>query len=303
MTSVPADAAGHPAPPERPERPSAPQRVDDAIPPWPGWSAPAALFAGFAAALVCALVIGLVGAVFGASFGEGDTPPAISILATIAQDACLIGAALVFASLVALPRPTQFGLRMPSLKQALKYVVGGYLAFIVFSLVWLAIIGQPDAKDTITEDLGAKDSTVALIAVTFLVTVCAPLAEEFFFRGYFFGALRSNGFWPAALLTGLAFGIVHVFGSPIAFILPLAALGAGLCLIREKTGSLYPGIALHCLNNTIAMGGGEDWTWEIPLVLIGAGLCIALLIRLGLRAWPAERPAAAAPATADAPTG
>jgi uncharacterized protein len=309
MTSVPADAAGHPAPPERPERPdraerpAAAQRAADAIPPWPGWTAPAALFAGFAAALVCALVIGLVATIFGASFGEGDTPPAVSILSTIAQDACLIGAALAFAGLVALPRPAQFGLRTPSLKRALIYVGGGYLAFIVFSLAWLAIIGQPDAKDTITEELGAKDSTVALIAVTFIVTVCAPLAEEFFFRGYFFGALRSNGFWPAALLTGLAFGVVHVFGSPIAFILPLAALGAGLCLIREKTGSLYPGIALHCLNNTIAMGSGEDWTWEIPLVLVGAGLCIALLIRLGLRAWPAERPATATPVTADAPTG
>jgi membrane protease YdiL (CAAX protease family) len=288
MTSVPA-AEGHPAPPERPERPGSPAaRLAGAIPPWPGWSAPAALFAGFAAALVCALIIGLVAALFGAgSFDEGNTPAGVSILSTIAQDGCLIGAALLFARLVAPPRPEQFGLRLPAkLKPAVGYVIGGYVLFIVFSLAWLSIIGQPDTKDTITEDLGAKDSTVALVAVTFIVCVCAPLAEEFFFRGYFFGALRSNGFWPAALLTGLTFGIVHVFGSPIAFILPLAALGAGLCFIREKTGSLYPGIALHCLNNTVAMGGSENWDWEIPLVLLGAAACIALLLRLGVRAWP-----------------
>jgi membrane protease YdiL (CAAX protease family) len=279
MTSVPADGA-HPAPPQHPERP---QRVST-IPPWPAWSAPAALIAGFAGALVAGLVIGLIGAIFGADLS--NPPPAVTIASVIAQDICLFGAALAFARMVAPPRPSQFGLVPVSLKKAVPYVVGGYLLFIIASFLWLSIIGQPDAKDTITEDLGAKDSTIALIFVTFVVTVCAPLAEEFMFRGYFFGALRSNGFWFAALFTGLAFGIVHVFGSPIAFIVPLALLGTGLCFVREKTGSLYPGIALHCLNNSLAMASSEHWSWQIPIVLIGAPACIALLVWLGLRFWP-----------------
>jgi membrane protease YdiL (CAAX protease family) len=296
MTTAPA-ADVHPAPPEQPERPGSPPATGliPTWPAWPGWTAPAALLAGFAAALVAALMIGAVGAVFGADIA--DPPPSVSILSTIAQDGCLIAAALFFARLVAPPRPAQFGLRPAPLKRSVLYVIGGYVAFIVFSFVWLSIIGQPDAKDTITEDLGAKDSTVALIAVTFLVTVCAPLAEEFFFRGYFFGALRKNGFWFAALFTGLAFGTVHVFGSPIAFIIPLAGLGVALCFIREKTGSLYPGIALHCLNNSVAMSSSEHWSWQVPVVLILAPAAIAALIWLGLRLWPvAPVPAMTAPA-------
>jgi membrane protease YdiL (CAAX protease family) len=293
-TAAAADA--HPAPPEHPERPGS-LPAAGLIPSWPGWTAPAALLAGFAAALVAALLIGVVGAVFGADIGH--PPASVSVLSVIAQDACLIAAALLFARMVAFPRPAQFGLRPTSLKRGAIFVVGGYVAFILFSFLWLSIIGQPDAKDSIVEDLGAKDSTVALIAVTFVVTVCAPLAEELFFRGYFFGALRKNGFWPAALLTGLAFGIVHVFGSPIAFIVPLALLGAGLCLIREKTGSLYPGIALHCLNNSVAMCSSEHWSWQVPVVLVLAPAAIALLIWLGLRAWPAP----SARATVGAPTG
>jgi membrane protease YdiL (CAAX protease family) len=298
MSTVPA-AGGHPAPPDLPERPDLGPAGGD-IPAWPGWTAPAALLAGFAGALVAGLVIALVAGIFGASLS--DPPPAVSILSVIAQDACLIGAALLFARMTAWPRPEQFGLRPAPVRRAVAYVVGGYLLFIVASFVWLAIIGQPDAKDTITEDLGAKDSTVALIGVTFVVTVCAPLAEEFFFRGYFFGALRKNGFWPAALLTGLAFGIVHVFGSPIAFIVPLALLGAALCFIREKTGSLYPGIALHCLNNSVAMSSSEGWSWQVPVVLVLAPLCIYLLVRLGLRFWPRPRAGSPARMTADAPT-
>jgi membrane protease YdiL (CAAX protease family) len=296
MTTAPA-ADSHPAPPEFPERAGRGRNPPAAglIPSWPGWTAPAALLAGFAAALVAALMIGAVGAVFGADIA--DPPPSVSLLSTIAQDGCLIAAALFFARMVAAPRPAQFGLRPAPLKRSVLYVIGGYVGFIFLSFVWLSIIGQPDAKDTITEDLGAKDSTVALIGVTFVVTVCAPLAEEFFFRGYFFGALRKNGFWFAALLTGLAFGLVHVFGSPIAFIVPLAGLGIALCFIREKTGSLYPGIALHCLNNSVAMSSSEHWSWQVPVVLVLAPAAIAALIWLGLRLWPvAPVPARTAPA-------
>jgi hypothetical protein len=35
---------------------------------------------------------------------------------------------------------------------------------------------------------------------------------------------------------------------------PLAALGLMFCLVYERTGSLYPVIALHALNNAIAFG-------------------------------------------------
>jgi membrane protease YdiL (CAAX protease family) len=293
MTSVPV-AGEHPAPPERPERPAG-GRVAGAIPAWPSWTAPAALFAGFAAALVTALILGGVGAVFGASVS--DPPPTISILSVVAQDGCLIASALFFARLIAAPLPEQFGLRPAPMPRSLAYVMGGYVGFVFLSFLWLSLIGQPDAKDTITEDLGAKDSTVALIAVTFVVTVCAPLAEEFFFRGYFFGALRKNGFWPAALLTGLTFGIVHVFGSPIAFLVPLALLGTALCFLREKTGSLYPGIALHCINNSVAMSSSEHWSWQVPIVFILVSATLLGLIWLGLRLWPDPPTTALAPST------
>jgi len=294
MTSVP--AAAHPSPPDRPERPSTPTGRD-LPPPWPAWSSVAALIAGFGAATVAAVMIGLLGALGGASLS--DPPPSVGIPSIVAQDACLIGAALLFARMTAIPRPWQFGLRPPrSVWVAAGLVVAGYLVFLGFSAGWLAAIGQSNEKDTITKDLGADDSTIALILVTFVVTVCAPLAEEFFFRGYFFGALRRQGLWPAAVLTGICFGLVHVFGSPIAFLLPLACLGTGLCLLRNFTGSLYPCIALHCMNNSFAMASSEHWGWEIPVTLVGAALCITLLIRLGLRVWGPDPDTVRAPSLA-----
>jgi uncharacterized protein len=281
MTTLP--AASHPPPPEHPELPDgvAARRLP---PPWPPWTAPAALLAGFAGATVVAILIGLIGGAFGGSLS--DPPPAVSISAVVGQDLCLIGAALLFARMVGRPEPWQFGLRPPArIRSAIGYIVAGYLGFILFSYLWLVVIGQPDTQDTITQDLGADQSTVALIAVTAVVTVLAPLAEEFFFRGYFFGALRRQGLWVAAGLTGLAFGLVHVFGSPIAFIVPLAVLGTMLCLLRERTGSLYPGIALHSINNAAAMSSSEHWGWQVPVVLFGSLAAIAVLLRLGVNVW------------------
>jgi membrane protease YdiL (CAAX protease family) len=284
MTSIPAPS-GHPAPPERPEAPQRP--VDDGgpIPPWPGWSAPAALLAAFAAALVVGLVIAILALPFGADLD--DAPASVTILGTVGQDICFIGAALLFARMIAPPRRALFGLVPPvSFKHAVAFVVGGYVAFIGISALWLALIDQTNTKDTIIEDLGAGDSTIALVGVTFIVCVCAPLAEEFLFRGYIFGALRSNGLWAAALLTGLMFGLVHVLGSPIAFILPLALLGGGLCLLREWTGSLYPGIVLHCVNNTLALSSNQGWDWQVPVALLGSLAAIAGLVWLMVRFWP-----------------
>lgn len=298
MTSIPAPS-GHPVPPEHPERPQLPGSGGDdggLIPPWPGWSAPAALLAAFTGALMLSLIIALLAAPFGAKLD--DAPASVTILSTIGQDVCFIAAALLFARMVAPPRRVLFGLVPPrSVKVAIGLVIGGYFAFIGIAALWLWAIGQPDTKDTIIEDLGAGDSTAALIGVTFIVCVCAPLAEEFLFRGYIFGALRSNGLWVAALLTGLMFGLVHVLGSPIAFILPLALLGAGLCLLREKTGSLYPGIALHCVNNTLALSSNQGWDWQAPVALLASLALCAGIAWLGVRHWPWPDSARANPAT------
>ena len=137
--------------------------------------------------------------------------------------------------------------------------------------MWVAILGVNPDDSKLPDELGVNDSTVALLAVAFLVAVVAPIAEEFFFRGFFFGALRNwKGPLPAAILTGLVFGAIHVGSAEAAFLLPLAFFGFTLCLLRERTGSLYPGIALHCVNNSLAFGVSQHWGWQILVLLVCA---------------------------------
>ena len=78
----------------------------------------------------------------------------------------------------------------------------------------------------------------------------APIAEELFFRGFVFTAFRRTlGMPVAAVLTGAIFGAIHLGGTDIEFIVPLAVFGALLCLLYVWTDSLLPCIVLHALNN------------------------------------------------------
>jgi hypothetical protein len=104
-----------------------------------------------------------------------------------------------------------------------------------------------------------------------LVTVLAPLAEEVLFRGYMFTALRNwRGLWPAALISGVVFGAIHVGSTPVGLLVPLAVFGVGLALLYAWTRSLHPPIALHAINNSIAFGVSQDWTWGIAPLVVGA---------------------------------
>jgi membrane protease YdiL (CAAX protease family) len=273
--------------PEGVERPPPPEG-----PRWKPWMAWAALVAAFGGALFGALVIGVIGSAAGSSFAHPS--PAVSISATIVQDLAFIGAALLFASISARPLPAQFGLRPTRFWPAVGWMAAAFAAFYVFTLVWVAILGVSPDDTKLPDELGVKDSTYALLAVAFLVAVVAPMAEEFFFRGFFYGALRNwKGPWPAAVLTGLVFGSIHVGSAEAAFLLPLGFFGFSLCLLRERTGSLYPGIALHCMNNSLAFGVSQHWGWEI-LVLFVCALGLISLVGLAVRArWtPAPAPAA-----------
>lgn len=236
-------------------------------------------------ALVAALVVWfLAGAlIYGVAVLAGarahHPPAAISVLATVVQDAALVGSALFFAGMTARPRPAQFGLRGAPLGRSAGWVALAGVASFVFLAAWTSAL-HVTQRDDLPSQLGANDSTLALVAVTVLVTVIAPVAEEFFFRGFFFGALRGwAGPWAAAVLTGLTFGVIHGFSAPLPYLVPLAFFGFVLCLVRWRTGSLYPCMSLHALNNSLALGLFERWGWQIPVVMVAANLAIAALAR------------------------
>lgn len=305
MSSAQPPSPGSPGLPEHPERPeslagatpspvpagddgaaprflaprSRPSGLPEAETAWRPWMAPVALIAAFMVALLGQLVIAAAATAFGMDIE--DPTPAVNILATVFQDAAFIGAAIVFAKAAGPIRPAQFGLRRTRLWPAVGAGALTMLAFYLLSGLWAALLNIREA-DQLPDSFGVDESVVALIAVCILVTVIAPVAEEFLFRGFIFGALCNwRGVWPAAVLTGLIFGGIHAGSAGVEFLVPLALLGFLLCVLRWKTGSLLPPIVAHAVNNSIAFGVNQaDWSiWQVGLLAVGASATCLLLVR------------------------
>jgi uncharacterized protein len=253
--------------------PSPPELPEDARPRWPWWYGPLAFVAGAVTGLITA---GIAWAVLGVD-DPGESPSAI-IVGTLLLDGSLVAVALVFASFVRRPRGWHFGLRRTSFWPAVGWAALGMLAFYVFAAVYQVIL-DPDVEQSVAEDLGAEESTFGLVAAGFMIVCVAPFAEEFFFRGFFYGALRTRfSVAVAAIIDGLVFGIIHFEGGTDGLLIvpPLAALGVAFCLVYEKTRSLYPVVALHSINNSIAYGAQADG--EVVSAVFGPLMLVACVL-------------------------
>ncbi|HEV2786979.1 MAG TPA: CPBP family intramembrane glutamic endopeptidase [Solirubrobacteraceae bacterium] len=298
MSKPPPPPGFEPAPPvaRGPAPPSSAQRTGRAG--WPPWLSMAGFVTGFGATIVVGGMVFFVATAAGLS----EDAPGLNIGLTIVQNVALVAAAFLFAAMSGRPAAADFGLRRARLWSSVGLLVAVWVAFFVLSGIW-AVALDLDQQQELPEQLGADGPLANVLAVVVLVTVIAPLGEELFFRGFFFGSLRNwHGPWLAALLTGIAFGVIHVASSPVGYLVPLMIFGVGLCMLYEWTGSLYPAIALHALNNSVALGANLHWSWQIPAMMVGstagALLCAWLLARaLG---DPGRLPPANAPAPGSA---
>jgi uncharacterized protein len=261
-----------PPPPRQPELP------DGLAPRWPAWYAGA----GFLVALIGTLIaVGIVAAATGTTSDEDNST--FTVVATLIQSLIFVGTAVLFASFTRKPEPWHFGLRRTPFWPAVGWAALGLFSFYFFAAVYTVVV-QPDAEQTVAQDLGADEGTFGLIAAGFMVVCVAPVAEEFFFRGFFYRALRGRfTVIAAAAIDGVLFGIIHwdftVDG--LLILPPLAALGFVFCLVLERTGSLYPVIALHALNNSLAFGSQAEG-WEVSAVFGPLMLLACVLVpRLG----------------------
>jgi membrane protease YdiL (CAAX protease family) len=269
-----------------PPEPAAPAPPSD-IPPWRVWTAPAAIGMGLVVGLFASVFVGIAARASGSSIT--NPTPAVTLISDFLFDAGLVGVALYLATLHGRPRPSDFGYR----KVAPGFAIGAFFAaglgYYALSAGYAQLVHLP--PDKLPKELGVSNSTAALIGATVFVCVIAPIAEEFFFRGFIFGALRrwrielagrNVGTWVAAIVTGIIFGAFHTASAPAQYLIPLGFLGFVLCLLRWWTRSLYPGMALHSVNNSLALGVGQEHWRAGPIV----GLVVAALLVIALTTGP-----------------
>jgi len=103
-------------------------------------------------------------------------------------------------------------------------------------------------------DRAAAASTALLVLDDVDAIVFAPIAEELIFRGVLFLTLRRHlTFWPAALLSGAVFAVIHFY--PLVATLQVLVFGVALAWALERTGSLIPPILAHAGFNAVVVIG------------------------------------------------
>jgi ABC-2 type transport system permease protein/sodium transport system permease protein len=125
--------------------------------------------------------------------------------------------------------------------------------------------------------------------------VIQALAEEVFFRGYLFSALRAkSGPATTILVSALLFGFFHfiVMPAPLAMYRFLSSTILGLILgwVAWRSGSVFPSMILHGVHNAmlVLVGPGEleletlPWSWVVA-GLVGTIVGVALLILWGAK--------------------
>jgi uncharacterized protein len=92
----------------------------------------------------------------------------------------------------------------------------------------------------------------ALFAASlFVLAALAPLVEELIFRGLLYGWLAGRwGTIVAWIVSSLAFAAAHIEWKHIVLVLPL---GLWFGWLRRRTGSLWPSLVAHMVNNGIAV--------------------------------------------------
>lgn len=234
--SVPVGGPAEPAAPEGSRLPPA------------GWG-PGRAFGGLGFLIV--VVIGL--AILVSAFDPDIESLGAQVVLQAALAGSLILTAFLFASrdLRGVGARDSLGLRRP-LRNPIWLAVATYFGYVACAVA-ISLLFSPEQED-ITRELGGDSGTLGTVIAGVLIVVVAPISEEIFFRGFLFRGMR-NGMHAvlAALLASAIWGLFHYTGPGTwGVVLQITVFGLWLSWLYERTGSIYPTMAVHTVNNAIA---------------------------------------------------
>jgi len=130
------------------------------------------------------------------------------------------------------------------------------------SVAYLLVIFVPPLRHQHVSNLTglAHASATAVVLLIIAAVVIAPLSEELLMRGIVLRATMRTGmnFWPAAILNGVIFGLLHVHEgrtmlAGMVLGLSTGAFGFVQCILVRRTGRLTPAIGVHAITNLLAL--------------------------------------------------
>lgn len=188
------------------------------------------------------------------------------------------------------------GWRLPSIKSwiaVILAVAGGWVVTIELATLQHMFFPFPDDMIEQFTDLFKALEELPVWQGILLIALLPAVVEEHLCRGLMLRGLeRKSGNWPAIILVAAIFAFLHL--NPYRF-LPTFALGILLGYIAIQTGSIYPAILGHFMNNAASVlvyqyeewftangwAATDDASWvPLPWLVGGAVLLIGGLLIL-----------------------
>ena len=217
-----------------------------------------------AVAFVVSVVVGfvllvLVGVVVAAGAGSQEEVLAAfesagGIAALSVAEVVAIALAAVVAMAVARRGWEMFGLRRVSMRWLLLGGVGvGILGFVLKILpmyAYTAVTGDDSNPQEALAVAASESGALEILPILISVGLLVPLAEEVLFRGVLYAWLRRWGVPVAVVVSALIFGLFH--GLNVIFFVGLV-IGGLNAILYERSGSLWPAVISHAVNNSAAV--------------------------------------------------
>jgi hypothetical protein len=146
------------------------------------------------------------------------------------------------------------GLTAKGMGRNIFYAVMAYAALIPVVLIIMVatyyvtrfFAYQPPVQPIVQVFMEEKQTLILWVSALF-AAIFGPVAEEIFFRGFMYPAIRKTlGVFWGMLITSAVFSLLHAH---LVGFLPIFALGMLLVYLFEKTGSLVPSMAVHMIHN------------------------------------------------------
>lgn len=174
------------------------------------------------------------------------------------------------------------------------------LGLVVFALMQvlgaLASIFVKRAGGALPEYYNLSQTPFVLALVTY--AILPAICEEMTYRGYLQQVLSPLGSRAAVVVTALLFGATHF---SLIRLLPLTLLGLVFGTVSRRSGSVYPSMIMHFVNNGIILAL-TYYAAGIPSVgSLGVPLLLVLALVLGAAAWGLVRSFGAGAAGGPAP--
>jgi uncharacterized protein len=161
------------------------------------------------------------------------------------------GLAFLAAFLLRRRVPGNFGFRRAAPKWLLIGAglgVAVYLLNIVVAIVAVRLTGATNPQGDY--QTAASSGVLTLILTLAAGIIVTPIGEELLFRGVLTNALGRYGSWVSVLVSAAVFAAAHGWN----VILPIAfTVGVLNALLIRKTGSIWPGVVLHGVNNLLPL--------------------------------------------------